>query len=265
MQFISKDPARADGEMSAYLYCGNDPVNSTDPAGLWGWGSIWGAVNKAAKAVVHTIYHAVKTVVRAVVHVVKKVVHAVVHAAKRVVHAVVHAAKRVYHAAKKAYHYVKKKATSAYHKASAATKKIAAEAAATARATAPKVAKVPIDIGKALLGIEEVDGPMSAKERWSALAYGATEVAAGTVASMVGGMAIDLAVGEVAVTPETLGASDALVPATGAFGIAAMMEGGGTTTHGVADIISAGVGRKMQIRSKPGYLGLVRKTYSVGL
>jgi len=34
MQFISKDPARADGEESAYQYCGGDPVNNSDPSGL---------------------------------------------------------------------------------------------------------------------------------------------------------------------------------------------------------------------------------------
>lgn len=33
-QFISKDPARADGEQSAYQYCGGDPVGAVDPTGL---------------------------------------------------------------------------------------------------------------------------------------------------------------------------------------------------------------------------------------
>jgi RHS repeat-associated protein len=33
--FISKDPARADGEESAYQYCGGDPVGKTDPSGEW--------------------------------------------------------------------------------------------------------------------------------------------------------------------------------------------------------------------------------------
>ncbi len=32
-QFISKDPARADGEESAYQYCGGDPVGRIDPSG----------------------------------------------------------------------------------------------------------------------------------------------------------------------------------------------------------------------------------------
>lgn len=35
--FISKDPARADREESAYQYCGGDPVGSVDPTGLWKW------------------------------------------------------------------------------------------------------------------------------------------------------------------------------------------------------------------------------------
>jgi len=34
MQFISKDPARADGEKSAYLYCEDNPATSSDPSGL---------------------------------------------------------------------------------------------------------------------------------------------------------------------------------------------------------------------------------------
>ena len=32
--FISKDPAKADGELSAYSYCGTDPINYVDPSGL---------------------------------------------------------------------------------------------------------------------------------------------------------------------------------------------------------------------------------------
>lgn len=32
-QFVSKDPARADGEQSAYQYCGGDPVGKVDPSG----------------------------------------------------------------------------------------------------------------------------------------------------------------------------------------------------------------------------------------
>ena len=35
MQFLTKDPARADGEESAYQYCGGDPVGKVDPTGLW--------------------------------------------------------------------------------------------------------------------------------------------------------------------------------------------------------------------------------------
>jgi RHS repeat-associated protein len=33
-QFISKDPAKADGEESAYQYCGGEPVGKVDPSGL---------------------------------------------------------------------------------------------------------------------------------------------------------------------------------------------------------------------------------------
>jgi RHS repeat-associated protein len=32
--FITKDPAKADGEESAYQYCGGDPVGKVDPSGL---------------------------------------------------------------------------------------------------------------------------------------------------------------------------------------------------------------------------------------
>ncbi len=34
MQFLSKDPAKADGEESAYQYCAGDPVGKVDPSGL---------------------------------------------------------------------------------------------------------------------------------------------------------------------------------------------------------------------------------------
>ncbi|MBE0418293.1 MAG: hypothetical protein IBX63_11055, partial [Coriobacteriia bacterium] len=34
-QFISKDPVKADGEESAYQYCGGDPVGKVDPTGMW--------------------------------------------------------------------------------------------------------------------------------------------------------------------------------------------------------------------------------------
>ena len=33
-QFVSKDPAKADGEESAYQYCGGDPVGKVDPSGM---------------------------------------------------------------------------------------------------------------------------------------------------------------------------------------------------------------------------------------
>jgi hypothetical protein len=32
---VSKDPAKADGEESAYQYCGGDPVGKVDPSGEW--------------------------------------------------------------------------------------------------------------------------------------------------------------------------------------------------------------------------------------
>jgi RHS repeat-associated protein len=34
-QWISPDPANADGEQSAYQYCGGDPINGIDPSGLY--------------------------------------------------------------------------------------------------------------------------------------------------------------------------------------------------------------------------------------
>jgi RHS repeat-associated protein len=34
VSFVSKDPAKADGEESAYQYCGGDPVGKVDPSGL---------------------------------------------------------------------------------------------------------------------------------------------------------------------------------------------------------------------------------------
>lgn len=40
MQFLEKDPAKADGEQSAYQYCGGDPANRVDPRGLGYW-KLW--------------------------------------------------------------------------------------------------------------------------------------------------------------------------------------------------------------------------------
>lgn len=41
LQFLSKDPARADDDLSAFMYCGDDPVNGSDPSGndVWDDGS----------------------------------------------------------------------------------------------------------------------------------------------------------------------------------------------------------------------------------
>ena len=119
MQFVSKDPARADGEMSAYLYCGNDPVNRVDPEGLWGWGSIWGAVKHVVHAVVHTVYHAVVHIVHAVVHAVSHVARAVVHAVRQAAH---HVSQVVHHYYQRASSYV----SHVFHRPSATKKKVSA-------------------------------------------------------------------------------------------------------------------------------------------
>jgi RHS repeat-associated protein len=60
-QFLSKDPAKADGEESAYQYCGGDPVGKVDPSGLWnrdvhytrtlGWARTLGYPSVLAQAV----------------------------------------------------------------------------------------------------------------------------------------------------------------------------------------------------------------------
>ena len=36
-QFLTRDPAGADAEESAYQYCAGDPVGKTDPSGLWAY------------------------------------------------------------------------------------------------------------------------------------------------------------------------------------------------------------------------------------
>ncbi len=46
-QFVSKDAARADGEASAYQYCGGDPVGQVDPSGQrWIGKQVMGATQK---------------------------------------------------------------------------------------------------------------------------------------------------------------------------------------------------------------------------
>jgi RHS repeat-associated protein len=37
-QFLTKDPATADGQASAYQYCGNSPVEQVDPSGAYSYG-----------------------------------------------------------------------------------------------------------------------------------------------------------------------------------------------------------------------------------
>ena len=49
--FISRDPAKADGEKSPYLYCAGEPVGSSDPSGLWYRDNHYGLTYRAARAV----------------------------------------------------------------------------------------------------------------------------------------------------------------------------------------------------------------------
>jgi RHS repeat-associated protein len=53
-RWISKDPILLDGGWNVYAFCGNDPINRTDPSGLysfWQWTSqVIGAVTGAAQA-----------------------------------------------------------------------------------------------------------------------------------------------------------------------------------------------------------------------
>jgi len=44
-QFLTKDPAKDDGEESAYQYCGGDSVGNVDPTGLFQWPIHWKSKN----------------------------------------------------------------------------------------------------------------------------------------------------------------------------------------------------------------------------
>lgn len=46
-RFLTKDPARDDGEESAYQYCGGDPVGKVDPTGMWAMWAIHGPITQA--------------------------------------------------------------------------------------------------------------------------------------------------------------------------------------------------------------------------
>ncbi len=55
MQFLQKDPAKADGEDSAYQYCEDDPISGTDPTGMdnpsqGAYGPSWSAPKKTKKS-----------------------------------------------------------------------------------------------------------------------------------------------------------------------------------------------------------------------
>jgi len=61
-QFVSADPVGADGEESAYQYCGGDPVNHTDPSGLI---AIWGeSAGTAYDTAIHTSRYTTSAKVR---------------------------------------------------------------------------------------------------------------------------------------------------------------------------------------------------------
>ncbi|MDO8914969.1 MAG: RHS repeat-associated core domain-containing protein, partial [Coriobacteriia bacterium] len=57
--FISKDPARADGEESAYQYCGGDPVGKSDPSGLFAmrfqWPAKWWSKSQSSNYLVKVL------------------------------------------------------------------------------------------------------------------------------------------------------------------------------------------------------------------
>ncbi len=80
-QFISKDPAEADGEESAYQYCAGDPIHKVDPTGLWGIGALGRAFKAVKRSVVKTVRRAA-TVVRSTARKVTRRAVAVVKNAK---------------------------------------------------------------------------------------------------------------------------------------------------------------------------------------
>lgn len=42
--YLTKDPMGVGGGLNTYLYCQNDPINNTDPLGLWTWGGVFDSV-----------------------------------------------------------------------------------------------------------------------------------------------------------------------------------------------------------------------------
>jgi RHS repeat-associated protein len=76
-QFISRDPVGADGEESAYQYCGGDPIGNTDPSGAFSIGDVFSFAKKAVAAVVKTVKRAV-TRVKAIAGAAVAVVSAIV-------------------------------------------------------------------------------------------------------------------------------------------------------------------------------------------
>lgn len=252
MQFISKDPAKADGEMSAYMYCNDDPVNMSDPSGLWGWGSIWSGFKKVVKSVVRHVYHAVKRVVRAVVHHVRKAYRAVKRAVKRVVHKVKRAVHHFVRAVKRTYHRVKNYVTRKAKKASAKVKKAAGKAkkvverearALPGRAQAAGAAALDAAIKgvEDYQGMEETGERLSAGERWGQAGKGALIMFAGVGIAYTG---VGSMVGAGLETAATGGMGIAVGGVMVGVGLTLLGSGYGAVEYGQRHVTEAITGRK---------------------
>jgi RHS repeat-associated protein len=139
-RFTTRDPVnegvpQVAAAVSPYAYASNDPVNRTDPLGLFSFGSIVSAVAHVAGHVVHAVAHAVHSATGAITHTAQIVAGATAHAFDAVNNALANVAQLALLAAAHVAHAVMDGASQVVHAVSDAVSRTVGIVSNAARAT----------------------------------------------------------------------------------------------------------------------------------